>query len=81
MKPNMDYGRLTQEETAEIAVEALAELTLNQRVQAVLKAFDQEERDELASWLDADNPGGDPETTTEAPVEGTPSASGTDSTG
>lgn len=53
-KPNVDYGRLTQEETAEMAVEALAELTLDNRVQAVLKAFDSDEKDELANWLDDD---------------------------
>jgi hypothetical protein len=51
-KPNVDFGRLTQDETAELAIEALAELTLDNRVQAVLKAFDRDERDELANWLD-----------------------------
>ena len=53
-KPNVDFGRLTQEETAELALEALAELTLDNRVQAVLKAFDKDGRDELANWLDDD---------------------------
>jgi acylphosphatase len=51
-KPNVDFGRLTQDETAELAIEALIELTLDNRVQAVLKAFDGDERDELANWLD-----------------------------
>jgi ubiquinone biosynthesis protein UbiJ len=51
VKPNVDFGRLTQEETAELAVEALNELTLDNRVQAVLKAFEKDERDELANWL------------------------------
>ena len=51
-KPNVDFGRLTQDETAELAIEALAELILDNRVQAVLKAFDRDERDELANWLD-----------------------------
>jgi acylphosphatase len=53
-KPNVDFGRLTQKETAELALEALAELMLDNRVQAVLKAFDSDERDELAAWLNDD---------------------------
>ena len=47
-----DFGQMTEEETAEVAVEALGELSLQQRVQVVLKAFDKEEREELANWLD-----------------------------
>jgi len=50
----VDFSRLTQEETAELAEEALGELTLDKRVQAVLKAFDPDERDELAHWLEDD---------------------------
>jgi acylphosphatase len=53
-KPNVDFRRLTQKETAELALEALAELMLDNRVQAVLKAFDSDERDELAAWLNDD---------------------------
>jgi hypothetical protein len=53
-KLNVDFSRLTQEETAELAEEALGELTLDKRVQAVLKAFDPDERDELAHWLEDD---------------------------
>lgn len=49
-----DFGQMTEEETAEVAVEALGELSLDQRVQAVLKAFDKDGRDELANWLDDD---------------------------
>jgi hypothetical protein len=37
-----------------IAVDALRELPLAERVQAVLKAFDNDERDELALWLEDD---------------------------
>jgi hypothetical protein len=47
-----DIGHLTQEETAALAIECLGMLTLDQRVQAVLKAFDADERDELAHWLE-----------------------------
>jgi hypothetical protein len=52
----VDFGRLTEEETAAAAVEALSLLTLEQKVQAVLKAFDRNEKDELAAWLDDDPP-------------------------
>ena len=77
MKPVIDYGMLTQDETAELAVAALEELTLDKRVQAVLAAFDYDEREELGSWLGKDEQSADQG----APVEGTPSASGTGSTG
>lgn len=52
--PNIDFGKLTQEETAEVALEALGELTLDNRVQAVLKAFGGDERGELTAWLNDD---------------------------
>lgn len=47
-----DIGHLTYEETAALAIECLGLLTLKEKVQAVLKAFDKEEREELAAWLD-----------------------------
>ena len=49
-----DIGHLTLEETAALAIECLGMLTLDQKVQAVLKAFDSDEKDELANWLDDD---------------------------
>jgi hypothetical protein len=49
-----DIGHLTQEETAALAIECLDTLPLEQRVQAVLRAFDPDERDELAHWLEDD---------------------------
>lgn len=50
---NVDFGKLTEEETAALAGEALAELTLEARVKAVLAAFAKgDERDELMSHLD-----------------------------
>jgi hypothetical protein len=52
-----DIGHLTQDQTAALAIECLGLLTLAQRVQAVLKAFDDEERGELAAWLDDDGDG------------------------
>lgn len=59
----VDFGKLTEDETAALATEALGELTLDKRVQAVLKAFDAEAQEELASWLDTDD---DEEKTTTA---------------
>jgi hypothetical protein len=53
-KAKTNFGLMTEEETAELAGEALAELPLAARVQAVLKAFDSDEREELAAWLDDD---------------------------
>ena len=51
---NVDFGKLTDEETAELAGEALAQLTLTERVKVVLAAFAKgDERDELMSHLDA----------------------------
>jgi hypothetical protein len=52
-----DIGHLTQDQTAALAIECLGLLALAQRVQAVLKAFDDEERGELAAWLDDDSDG------------------------
>lgn len=49
----VDFGKLTEEETAALAVEALGELRLDARVKAVIAAFSEEaDRDELMSWLD-----------------------------
>lgn len=47
-----DLGTYSDEDTKAIAVLALAQLTLDMRVKAVLEAFDGEERGELACWLD-----------------------------
>ena len=47
-----DIGHLTQDETAALAIECLGLLPLDKRVQAVLKAFtDEDERGELTAWL------------------------------
>lgn len=54
--PKIDIGNLTQDETRELATECLSLLTLDQKVQAVLGAFDDEERDELVAWLETPSP-------------------------
>ena len=47
-----DIGHLTQDQTAALAIECLGVLTLAERVQAVLKAFtNEDERGELTAWL------------------------------
>jgi hypothetical protein len=47
-----DIGHLTQDQTAALAIECLGLLPLAERVQAVLKAFtDEDERGELTAWL------------------------------
>ena len=49
----VDFGKLTEEETAELAGEALAQLTVSARVKVVMAAFAEgDERDELLSHLD-----------------------------
>lgn len=50
---NINFGKLTEDETKEIAIEALSELRLDQRVKAVMEGFtSKNERDELRTWLD-----------------------------
>lgn len=47
-----ELGNYTEQETSELAVHALAELSLAARVKAVLEAFNEEERQELVSHID-----------------------------
>jgi hypothetical protein len=51
MKINL--GTLTEEETKQLAIEALKELPLAERVAAVLEAFStMDDRSELMAWLE-----------------------------
>lgn len=47
-----DLGTYTQDETRQLAIDALTNLRLDQKVKAVLEAFSKEERGELLAWLD-----------------------------
>jgi 23S rRNA G2445 N2-methylase RlmL len=47
-----DLGKLTNEETEEVAAEALSLLNLADRVKVVLDAFDTEDREELMAKLE-----------------------------
>lgn len=48
---NVDFGKLTEEETTEVAAEALAQLNLAARVKVVVAAFTGDDREELLSHL------------------------------
>jgi hypothetical protein len=48
----IDVGNLSSAEVKELAAECMGYLSLNERIQAVLKAFDSEEREELARWIE-----------------------------
>lgn len=55
MPDPIDLGKLTDAETAELAVRCLDTLTLADKVQTVLKAFHSaEERAELSEWLESE---------------------------
>jgi hypothetical protein len=47
-----DIGDLTFEQTKELAETCLGVMPLSDRIQAVLAAFNDEERQELMAWLD-----------------------------
>ena len=51
---DVDFGMLTEEETSDLALKALGELKLDQRVKVVLAAFQGIDREELASQLSDD---------------------------
>lgn len=56
-----ELGDYSEAETSQLAVHALNELSLDARIKAVLEAFDDEEREELATRLD-EVEGEDPKT-------------------
>lgn len=53
MAETIDISSLSDDQLADLAVRCLDSLSLSQKVQAVLHAFHgEEERNELASWLE-----------------------------
>ena len=52
MAKRFEVGDLSTQEVIECSTECLGMLTLTERIQVVLKAFDDNEREELKSWLD-----------------------------
>jgi hypothetical protein len=51
--PRIDFGSLTEEQTKQVAFDAMHQLSLDERIKAVLEIFqDADDRAELLAWLE-----------------------------
>lgn len=54
--PKIDFGSLTEEETKQVVIAAMSELSLSARVATVVELFeDEDDRNELLGWLETED--------------------------